>query len=94
MKYYKIEKFFKGGSVTYFAKLRDSRIINKTCVNYQLEQWGDSTDGGHNYGYRIEMKRIHKLPKGMKTSLQFNEDYLVKKMKKRNKKNAEIKRIK
>jgi hypothetical protein len=84
MQYYKIEKFFKGGGHVYFAKLRESRTIKKTCVNYQLEAWGDSTDGGHNYGYRMDMRKINKLPKGAKITLQFYEDYLTKKMRVKN----------
>jgi len=80
MQYFKIEKFYKGGGGTYFAKLRESKTLKKTCTNHQLEEWGERTDGGHNYGYRIYMKKISKLPKGAKISLQFNEDYLSKRI--------------
>ena len=80
MKYFCIEKFFKGGSTVYYAKMRSDQRMKHGCWEAQLEEWGEGTDGGHCYGYRIYLKaRLKKCPMGTKSYrwLKFNPYYLT-----------------
>jgi hypothetical protein len=80
MKCFKITKHFQGGQSTYYAEMSDKKTMRKGCWQYQLEQWGECTNGGHNYGYRIDSNRC-KRPKRIskRLKLRFNKYYLEKK---------------
>ena len=56
---YKITKYFKGGSHTYFIR------ANKITEDI-LENIGEHTSGGHAYGYNMRSTKIKKLPRGAK----------------------------
>jgi hypothetical protein len=59
---YKIVKSFQGGYNVYFSKMSPLKKLKKDCWQYQLEEWGEHTNGGHAYGYNITAKRIRKIP--------------------------------
>jgi hypothetical protein len=80
--FYRIKKCFQGGEGIYYARMpKGFRIKHHTkrYGNYwktQLEEWGEHTNGGHNYGYRIYVTWIKALPKKKKEILKFNKLYL------------------
>lgn len=78
-KCYRITKSFQGGQGIYFAEMSTNKTLRKGCWDYQLKEWGERTNGGHNYGYRIDAKKC-KRPKKISrwSKLQFNKDYLEK----------------
>ena len=81
MKYFKITKHFKGGFNIHYASMPQRKQMKRKCWQYQLEEWGEAIDGGHNYGYRIAATRSKGIPKdrGKRAQrLEFNEYYLVK----------------
>lgn len=80
MKYFKITKFFRGGSTTYYASIPSSKKMRYKTWEYQLENWGENTDGGFNYGWTIKVKRIKKIPTNIQPYriLHFIESYLEK----------------
>lgn len=80
MRYYRIEKYFRGGSTTYYAKMRLTQKMRRNCWQSQLEEWGENTASGHCYGYRIYLKaRLKKCPGKTKNHhwLKFNSCYLT-----------------
>jgi len=51
----KLTKFFQGGSYTDY-KLVDTLDLNSDDFQQELmEDWGENSDGGHAYGYRVEL---------------------------------------
>ncbi len=54
MKWYKVTKTFQGGSWTKYVHLPDKVKVD---ANW-LDDFGDHTEGGHNYGYQIKAKQI------------------------------------
>ena len=76
-RHFKITKWFQGGRTIYYATLPKGKRIKKSCWTDQLSQWGENTDGGHNYGYSIEAKRVGRLPKDFKPCqiLWFSKDF-------------------
>ena len=72
---YKIDKHFQGGCGLYYAKHSLKKRVRKGCWDYQLEEWGERTSGGHGYGYRIYSRRVKNIPKGARL-LKFNKYYL------------------
>lgn len=54
----KLTKHFQGGERSDYM-LVDSKDI-KTHDQQQnlMENWGENSDGGHNYGYRVDMERL------------------------------------
>ena len=88
MKYYKITKHFKGGCSLFWASLPKSQRVKKGCWDYQMDEWGENTNGGHNYGYRIYVKptktrprkvRMFKKLVPVKMKLEFNKNYIERK---------------
>ena len=54
---FKITKSYRGGSDVYY-------INRKTKPSPELlETIGQDTDGGHNYGWNIECKKVYYIPK-------------------------------
>jgi len=80
-KIYKVVKNFQGGSSTYYALMSKVKKMKKGCWDSQLEEWGDNTAGGHNYGYRIKSDYVRSMPGGVNV-LEFNKRYLEKGKKK------------
>lgn len=77
MKCFKITKYFQGGEGIYYAEMSDKKIMRKGCWEYQLEEWGEGTSGGHNYGYRMYSSRCKRPKKiGRWHRLRFNKYYL------------------
>lgn len=77
-KIYQINKYFRGGHTTFYAYLHENRKMKRNYWDYQLGDWADNTCGGHNYGYRIEAKKVSKRPDRAKLRLFFNKYYLEK----------------
>ena len=79
MKKFKITKSFRGGGTDYYAKMSVTKKMKRGCWKYQLEDWGACTDGGHNYGYRVDINKIKEIPKGVSKfrRLEFNKEYLT-----------------
>jgi len=54
----KLIKHFQGGSLT------DYKYVNKTDIDTKDKQedimgtWGEHSDGGHAYGYRVDMEEL------------------------------------
>lgn len=79
-KIYKVAKHFQGGGTTYYALMSKVKKMKKGCWEYQLEEWGDNTAGGHGYGYRIKANYVRSMPVGSKV-LEFNKWYLERRKK-------------
>jgi hypothetical protein len=56
--WYKLEKFFRGGSDTYQIRVPDSVQLSEDDWDAILEWVGENTDGGHSAGYRIRRHRL------------------------------------
>lgn len=69
---YKITKNYQGGQGIYYAVLPEGKVPQEGSFKPQLEDWGEATNGGHNYGYRIKMRRVKNIPKDSKILL-FNK---------------------
>ncbi len=87
MKYFKVTKCFQGGRTVYYASMPSKKKMRYKTWQYQLEEWGDNTDGGHNYGYTIKITRSKNIPSTWLKKqhfnarfrmLKFNEAYLEK----------------
>ncbi len=62
----KLIKYFQGGSHVDYKYVEKSEIETNDQQQELMEDWGENTDGGHNYGYRVElhaMKRNEHPPK-------------------------------
>lgn len=60
MPYWELKKYFRGGSDTYYIKLRKGEALTQMM----LESIGEHTTGGHENGFSIKAKKIKRLPKG------------------------------
>ncbi|MFC1453671.1 hypothetical protein ACFLQL_00640 [Verrucomicrobiota bacterium] len=81
---YKVVKGFQGGPITYYAILPAGKKVKYGYWEDDvLHAWGESTPGGHNYGYRIKATRVKAIPKGtsMHRRLKFNKYWLENKKK-------------
>jgi len=76
MKKYEIIKYFRGGSTTYYASMSIRKRMKRNCWKFQLEEWGENTAGGFNYGYSINAIKVKSIPKKARR-LQFNDNYLT-----------------
>lgn len=56
-KWYKVEKYFKGGGKTHYFRATDEEDAEE-----KAKDWGERSDGGHNYGYRLYWEP-HEPPK-------------------------------
>ena len=76
--FYQITKFFRGGKSIYYASHHSGFEMTKENWDYQFEDWGESTSGGHEDGYRITATTIDRVPEDMKSWqwLAFNLNYL------------------
>lgn len=77
MKIYKITKSFQGGMNIYYATIAKDMKIRESAWDYQLDEFGEATIGGHGYGYRIVVNKVRKIPENAK-KLKFNPEYLEK----------------
>ena len=77
---FKIQKFFRGGSTVYYAMMPYNKQMKHGYWKYQLQDWGEGTDGGFNYGYQIKVTQIKNSPRKntRHRELSFNLDYLQK----------------
>jgi len=87
MKYYKITKYFQGGYSLFWASHPKSYRVKRKSWETQLDEWGEGTAGGHNYGYHIYIKgvkarpykaRMFKKLVPIKARLKFHKDFLEK----------------
>jgi hypothetical protein len=51
----KLVKHFQGGDHTSYMLVNESVKNSKSEQNEIMENWGENSDGGQNYGYRVEM---------------------------------------
>mgnify|MGYP001769107553 FL=1 len=54
----KLIKYFQGGSKEDYMFVEKSDIDTKDKEETLMEYWGENSDGGHAYGYRVEMHRL------------------------------------
>jgi len=52
-KWIKLTKYFQGGSHEHFMYLDESEFDTADKRENISADWGENSDGGHNYGYRI-----------------------------------------
>lgn len=57
----KLTKHFQGGSKSTYKLVDSSDIATEDQEQELMEVWGENSDGGHSYGYRVDMER---LPEG------------------------------
>lgn len=78
--YYKITKVGRGFSNDYYAIMPKGKRIRQGRWQDQLEQWGEGTGGGSNYGYRIYARPCKKPKKPVDKwhRLRFNKNNLTK----------------
>jgi recombinational DNA repair protein RecT len=51
----KLTKHFQGGSHVDYKHIEESEIDTEDKQEDLMEIWGENTDGGHAYGYRVDM---------------------------------------
>lgn len=51
MSWWKFTKYFQGGSH------EEWRLMDHAPEQCDMEEWGERTDGGHNYGYQVRVER-------------------------------------
>jgi len=56
MKWVKLIKHYQGGTKTDYMLVEDCRLKNEDSQDELMEEWGENTDGGHAYGYKVEME--------------------------------------
>lgn len=56
MKWIKFTKHFQGGNRSDYALVEDEEIDTEDKEQELMENWGENSDGGHAYGYRVEME--------------------------------------
>jgi hypothetical protein len=66
----KLTKHFQGGSHTDYKHLEESEIDTEDKQQELMEEWGESTDGGHAYGYRVYLHILEKDEKPPKEWLE------------------------
>lgn len=76
--WFKVTKSFQGGKDIYYVALPKGKELRKTARTYQLSAWGECTNGGHNYGYTINMEPIKRKPTDLspRNTLQFDSGFL------------------
>lgn len=57
----KLVKHYQGGSHTDYMLVDSSDIKTHNQEQELMENWGENSDGGHNYGYRVDMHKLKKL---------------------------------
>lgn len=75
--YFKITKNFQGGCSVWYAILKSGFELTKSNWNNQFEDWGESTDGGHSYGYSIKAETVESLPTTIHKKLTFSKNYIT-----------------
>jgi hypothetical protein len=66
-------KHFQGGSLTTFKHVEESSIDTDGKQQEMMEDWGENTDGGHAYGYKVY---LHILPEGETPPVEWLEKEL------------------
>lgn len=56
MKWVKLTKHFQGGVKTDYLLVEDERVEGDSNQQELMEEWGEYSDGGHAYGYRVDME--------------------------------------
>ena len=56
MKWVKLTKYFQGGSKSTYKYIDEKEIETEDQRQEVMEDWGENSDGGHSYGYRVEMQ--------------------------------------
>lgn len=56
MKWIKLTKYFQGGMKSDYMLVEEQRLEGDDNQKELMEEWGESTDGGHAYGYRVDME--------------------------------------
>ena len=79
MRWFKIEKFFQGGSDTYQIRVPSEVRLTKEDWDAIMEWVGDNTNGGHSYGYRLHRTRLRQQSKKIKV-LRYPSDVCSKLM--------------
>lgn len=51
----KLTKHFQGGIHTHYILVNETVADSKSEQETIMEYWGEHSDGGHNYGYRVDM---------------------------------------
>jgi hypothetical protein len=55
MKWVKLTKHYQGGERSDYMYVEDERVDTYDHQQELMEEWGENSDGGHNYGYRVDM---------------------------------------
>jgi len=61
-KWIKLTKYFQGGMHETFMYVDESEIDSNTKREELMENWGENSDGGHNYGYTINFSDENIVP--------------------------------
>lgn len=54
----KLTKHFQGGERSDYMLVDSKGIKTHDQQQELMENWGENSDGGHNYGYRVDMERL------------------------------------
>jgi len=54
----KLTKFFQGGKHIGYMYVDEKSIETESQRQELMENWGENSDGGHAYGYRVEMHEL------------------------------------
>ena len=54
----KLTKYFQGGSKCTYKLVDANEINTKEHQDEVMEAWGENSDGGHSYGYRIQLDTL------------------------------------
>jgi hypothetical protein len=58
-KWIKLTKYYQGGSLTDYKFVDSSEIETEELQDYFMEKWGENTNGGHAYGYRVYLDELN-----------------------------------
>jgi hypothetical protein len=56
MKWVKLTKYFQGGMKVDYMLVEEERVLTHDSQQELMEEWGENSDGGHAYGYRVDME--------------------------------------
>ena len=84
----KITKHYQGGSNSTYMLVEPDKISTKERQEELMEQWGENSDGGHAYGYRVYMdilkddevppkEWLEKEIKNKKSSIEYHERIII-----------------
>jgi hypothetical protein len=58
----KLTKYYQGGYLEDYKYIDSFEIETKEQQQHLMKEWGEGTDGGHSYGYRVNLIVLRGMP--------------------------------